>query len=79
MAVIGPQKMKVSDKAQLASATLPLDWKIKQRRKMVRLANELVQIGYYLETDPNLSRILGAVIEGKVFNLTEEQQGGQGS
>jgi len=74
VAVIGPQKLKAIDEAQLASVTLPLDWKIKQRKEMVRLGNELVQIGYYLGADPNLSRVLAAVIEGKTFNFSDEQQ-----
>lgn len=78
VAVLGPQKVKTQDQAQLAVATLPMDWKIKQRKKMVRLANELVQIGYYLELDPNLSKLLAAVIEGKTINIQNEQQGGAG-
>ncbi|MCY3556203.1 MAG: hypothetical protein OXH56_12885 [Gemmatimonadetes bacterium] len=74
--IIGPQVLKERDQAQqMATVTLPMDWKIVQRRKMVRLANELVQIGYYLEADPNLSRVLAAVIEGKMLNYSEEPQG----
>ena len=72
--IVGPQKMKAGNEAQISKVILPMDWKIKQRKKMVRLANELVQIGYFLEADPNLSHLLAAVIEGKSFNITSENE-----